>query len=348
MLRDFQVALKQGIYNAWAQPNVFNVMPTLATGGGKTTVFCDVVREEDVPSVVIAHRQELVAQAALSLNRERIPHDVIAPKAVIQAIIAAENETFGYSTYRYKSDVRAAGVDTFIRYDPTDRWLSQVQLTVIDEGHHVQAANKWGRALALTPNTRGLFPTAHAVRADGNGLGRAAAGLVDALVIGPCGRDLITRGYLTDYRLLCPPGDIDFSDLPIGPTGEYSAPKLRARTHSSKQLVGDIVKHYLLHAAGKLGITFAVDIESANEISKAYNGAGVPSAIITSDTPIGTRASLLRQFRNRRLLQLVSVDCLGEGVDVPAVEVVSLGRRTASAARYGRYYPKPRPKGGGV
>lgn len=329
MLRDFQAVLKGEIYTAW-QEGVFNVMPVAPTGGGKTVLFCDIVREYQQPACLISHRQELVGQAALALNRERVEHSIIAPKPVIQQIIALEHEEQGYSTYNSRAPVRAAGVDSIIRHDATDRWYSQVGLVVQDEGHHVLASNKWGRAQLMFPNARGLFPTAHAVRADGKGLGREAYGLVDKLVVGPSGRELINRGFLTDYRIICVGNDVDFDAVPIGPSGELNMPKLRAETHKSKCIVGDVVKTYLQFAPGKLGVTFAVDIEGAVKLRNAYQAAGVPAEIITKDTPITVRGALMRKFRARQILQLVSVDCLGEGVDVPAIEVVSMVRRTAS------------------
>lgn len=340
MLRDFQVALRDQIYAAWAEPNVFNVMATCATGGGKTVLFCDIIANYQQPSVVIAHRQELVAQASLSLNRERVPHGILAPKAVQKQIIQLHHDTHGYSTYAYRSDTRVAGVDTLVNHDKTDRWLSQVGLIVQDEGHHTLRNNKWGSAMALFPASRGLLVTAHALRADGCGLGRDADGLVDRLVIGPSCKELIDRGYLTPYDVLCPQSDIDFSSVPIGASGDLSLPKLRAVTHGSNRIVGDVVRHYLKHAPGKLGVTFAVDIESALEIANAFNAAGVPAKVITSKTPINERGHLMRMFRARALLQLVSVDCLGEGVDVPAIEVISMARKTVSfqlfAQQFGR------------
>jgi hypothetical protein len=62
---------------------------------------------------------------------------------------------------------------------------------VRDEGHHVLRDNEWGRASALSPNARGLFPTATALRTDGRGLGRHLDGLTDRLVLAPSMRDLI-------------------------------------------------------------------------------------------------------------------------------------------------------------
>lgn len=329
MLRDFQHAVKAGAYTAW-HDGAIALMPVLPTGGGKTVLFCNIAQDFEKPTVAIAHRQELVSQIAMSFNRERVPHSIIAPKATIQQIISLEHDLHGYSCYSSRAPVRVAGVDTLRNHDSKDRWLSQVALGIIDEGHHVLRENKWGRAVGMFPNARWLFPTAHAIRADGQGLGREADGFVDRLVLGPYGRELINRGYLTDYRLICVKSDIDFDEIPVGPSGEFNMPKLRAVTHSSNLIVGDVVKTYLQYAAGKLGITFAVDKEAATELRSAYNLAGVPAEVITDETPIGVRGQLMRKFRARQLLQLVSVDCLGEGVDVPAIEVISMVRKTAS------------------
>jgi superfamily II DNA or RNA helicase len=339
MLRDFQASLKAQVYASWQEPRLpYNTMMVSPTGSGKTVILGNIVSELNWPTCVIAHRQELVSQLSLALNREQVPHGIIAPKAIIRQIVSLEMETHGKSYYSARSHIRVAGVNTVINHDKADRWLNQVQLVVQDEGHHVLKENVWGKAMALFPHARGLFPTAHAVRADGRGLGRAADGLVDQLVVGPSCRELINRGFLTDYRLVCPPSDIDVSDVPISETGDFSSPKLRAAVHKSSTIVGDIVGHYLKFAGGKLGVTFVVDIEAATEVANAYRAAGVAAEVITAKTPIDIRGKLMRKFRAREILQLVSVDVLGEGVDVPAIEVVSMARHTASFQLYSQQF----------
>jgi DNA repair protein RadD len=337
VLRDFQSKLKVEIYEAWAQ-GARDVMGVMATGGGKTVLFCDIIAEQAVPTCSIAHRQELVGQAALQLNREQVPHGIIAPDAIQRQIVTLEQEMHGRSFFSPRADVRVAGVDTLVGIDPRDPWLKRVSLIVQDEGHHTLKENKWGRAHALFPQARGLLMTAHAIRSDGRGLGRQADGLADKLVIGPCARELMSRGFLCDYRLIAPPSDIHVEDIDVGESGEYNQKQVRAAVHSSKTIVGDVVKHYLKFAAGKLGITFAVDIEAATELAAKYRSEGIPAEIITAKTPLFVRGQLMRQFRARQILQLVSVDVLGEGVDVPAVEVVSMARPTASFQLYSQQF----------
>lgn len=305
-----------------------------------THCFSRIIADKDRPSVVVSHRQELVSQAAFALAREQIPYGIIAPQQVVSEIIRAEIDMFGRSYYQPRAHIKVAGVNTITVRDTSDKWFRQVEYVVVDEGHHVLKENIFGKAVRMFPTARCLFPTAHACRSDGRGLGSHADGLVDALVIGPSAKKLIDRGYLVDYRLVCPPSDIDLSQVTVGSTGDFVPAKLRAAVHRSSTIVGDVVREYMRFAPGKLGLTFAVDIESAKEIVEAFGRQGVPAEIITGDTTISDRAHIMRRFRARELLQLVSVDVLGEGTDVPAVEVVSMARPTSSfqlfAQQFGR------------
>lgn len=330
MLRDYQRTSVDEVYRAWAEGAAI-VMLTAPTGSGKTVVVGHILKSYNVPSVVIAHRQELLGQLSLALNREEVPHSVIAPKTVVRQIVAAEMEAHGHSYYSPHACVKVAAVNTLTRRDRTvDPWFDRVQLAVVDEGHHVQKTNVWGHALAMFPNSRGLLVTAHAIRGDGGGLGRHADGLVDRLIVGPSCRSLIDRGMLTDYRIVCPRSDIDLAQVHVGASGEFNQKEVREAVHKSSTITGDVVGSYLKFAPGKLGITFAVDIESAGELADEYRRRGVSAEIITGDTDLSVRAGLMHQFRERRILQLVSVDVLGEGVDVPAVEVISMARPTNS------------------
>jgi DNA repair protein RadD len=337
-LRPFQQEIKGAINEQWAQ-GAKNIMAVLPTGGGKTVLFGNIMAENPGASVAIAHRQELTAQISLALARNGIRHRVIGQKAAQREIVRLHIDEVGRDFTHQHADVGVAGINTLLNHDKNDTWLKQVSLVVQDEGHHVLAANQWGRAMQLFPNARGLFPTATPRRADRKGLGRHADGLTDALVVGPAMRDLINMGYLTDYRIYAPPCDIDRNTLKVSEsTGEFDKVQLRNVFHESKTIVGDVVKHYLRIAPGKLGVTFAVDIEEATKIAAAFRAAGVPAEVVTGETPTIMRQHILRRFRNREVLQLVNVDLFGEGFDLPAIEVVSMARPTMSFALYAQQF----------
>lgn len=199
--------------------------------------------------------------------------------------------------------------------------------------HHVTADNKWGKACNLFPNARGLGVTATPVRADGLGLGRHADGLMDHMVQGPSMRDLINMGFLTEYRIFAPPNDLDLTDVNVTATGDYNKDKLKKAVQKS-HLVGDVVQHYMRIAPGKLGVTFATDVETATEIAAQFNRSGVPAEVVSAKTPDSIRNEIIRRFRRREIVQLVNVDLFGEGFDLPAIEVVSMARPTQSYSLY--------------
>ena len=333
VLRGFQEECKYAVYDHWRRGNR-NVVVVLPTGSGKTVLYSNIVSEYVGASCISAHRQELVSQTCLALARCGVRHGIIAPQAVIKNIIALEIKDTGRSYYDANAKCRVASVDTLRGIAPTDPWLQQVGLYVTDEGHHLLRDNKWGKCAAMFPNAFLLGVTATPLRADGQGLGKDSDGLYDAMVVGPTMRELIDMGWLCDYRIFAPPSDVDVSEVPITASGDYSPEPLRKAVHKSNTLVGDIVKHYLRIAPGKLGITFAVDVEAATEIAQAYRTAGVPAEVITGNTPILERQRILERFKRREVLQLVNCDVLGEGYDLPALEVVTFARPTMS---YGLY-----------
>ena len=332
----YQEAVDAQIIAAWAA-GARNVCAVMPTGAGKTVNMARRFDQHRGAAIGIAHRKELVGQMSIALARWGVRHRIIAPRDVCGYIATQHMDLFNRSYYDPNASVGVAGVDTLIRKPPTDPWFRQITLWQTDETHHLLRANKWGAAVELFPNALGIGWTATPGRADGYGLGRHADGVMDAMVNGPTMGDLIAGGYLTPFRLICPPSDIDYSDVPVGASGDYSQVKLRAAVHKSR-IMGDIVQTYLRMAPGLRGVTFAVDVEHATEIAAAYRTAGVRAEMVTADTPGPLRDNILRKFRNGELDQLVNVDLFGEGFDLPAIAVVSMGRPTASFPLYAQQF----------
>jgi len=332
--RFYQVEAKKNIHDGWLKyAYTLLVMPT---GGGKTFTFSDIIKDHNGAACAIAHRQELVSQISLALARDNIRHKIIGPKNVVKLCVSIHMAELNKNYYDPNSLVAVAGVDTLIkRGDELKQWLNSVTLWVMDEAHHVLRNNKWGKAVKMFPNAKGLGVTATPLRTDGKGLGAHADGVFELLIESLTMRELITLGYLTDYRIFAPETkDLDLSTVDISKTtGDYNSNKLKLAIRKS-HIIGDIVSHYLRIATGKLGITFTTDIDTAVEVANNYNLSGVPAAVVTAKTSDADRTKILRDFKNRKYLQLVNVDIFGEGFDLPAIEVVSMARPTQSYSLY--------------
>lgn len=335
-LRDYQRGIVQQTQDLW-NAGATNVLGQLSTGGGKSVILSTIVKEHLGASVIVAHRTELVSQLSLTLAGMGIRHNIIAPKSTVKEIVATHHIAFQKGFFDPQARVFLASVDTLLRLPEDTRWFNSIALLIIDEAHHVLRENKWGRACSLFPNAKGFFPTATPTRADGRGLGRRSDGLMDNIVIGPSMRQLIQEGFLCDYRIFAPPNDLDLSNVSRSAGGDFSPAPLRTAVHKSK-ITGDIVEHYLRIAPGKRGVTFAVDIKAASEIALEFKLNGVPAEVVSSLTPPLMRQQTMRRFRQGEILQLVNVDILGEGVDVPAIEVVSMGRPTHSYSTFAQQF----------
>lgn len=286
--------------------------------------------------MAIAHRQELVGQISCALARQEIKHRIIAPISTIRFITGLHINELNKTYYDPTSTIAVASVDTLIRR--SESWFKNVKLWVQDEAHHVLKSNKWGRAVKLFPNARGLGVTATPERADGKGLSIHTEGLFENLIVGPSMRDIINQGFLTDYKIYAPlTSNLDLSTVNITKIGDYNQNKLKAVVRKSR-IIGDVVDHYKRLAAGRLGITFVTDIDTAQDIADQYSAAGVPAAVITYLSSASERAKLLAEFKARRILQLVNIDLFGEGFDLPAVEVVSFARPTCSYGLYAQQF----------
>lgn len=344
LLRPYQDQLLAETHAGWLSGHR-NVLAVSPTGSGKTVLFSEAIRLHRGASVAIAHRQELVSQISLALAKDGVRHRILAPTAMVKWLVQLHIQELGRDYYSPTAPCAVAGVDTLISWaKPSSphhveltRWAQSVTKWVQDEAHHLLRDNKWGTAVGLFPNAVGLGVTATPLRADGKGLGRHADGLFDHMVLGPGMRDLIGQGYLTDYRVFCPPSDLDLSGVATGTDGDYIRGQLALKTQRSS-VMGDVVNHYIKWAGGKLGITFAPDVDTATDLSARFNAAGIRAEVVSAKTPDRLRQDILKKFRQRSVLQLVNVDLFGEGFDLPAIEAVSMARATQSFGLYAQQF----------
>ncbi len=75
---------------------------------------------------------------------------------------------------------------------------------------------------------------------------------------------------------------------------------------------------------------FCVSVAHAEYMARKFSEAGLESVAISGDSPADMRDETLRRLEVGEIRVVFSVDVLGEGVDVPAVDTLLLLRPTQS------------------
>lgn len=343
-LRPYQEKLVKDTYQQWDAGKQFVAMVS-ATGSGKSmTLTAIVAKERDRGQyvLVLAHRRELITQLSDTMGRMEIRHQVIAANKVVRFAAKQSMENHGVNYVDPNARVMVASVQSMREAKIADLAKLGNKLTVVqDEFHHATKKSKtWGGVLTplLNAGARGLGPTATPCRADGQGLSRETDGYADVIVEGPSMRWLIDNGYLSQYKIYCPPTDLRLDNVETSKTtGDYKEKELKAEIGRS-HIVGDIVSHYLKICPGKRGITFTVGVDTAEEVAEEYRKRGVPAVALSGRNADEERVQAIRDLKSGKILQIVNDSLIGEGVDIPAVEVVSFARPTQSYALYAQMF----------
>lgn len=333
-LRSYQIETKQKVYDEWNKGNR-NVLAVLPTGSGKTITVASIIKDMAVPTCLSVHRAELVAQLSESLALLGIVHRVIASESTIRLCVARHVKRFGKSFVYAQAPVGVVSIQTLVkRFDELKQWIASIKLWIGDEAHHFLGNNIFGKIPEAMPNAFGLGATATPARCDRRSLAASQGGVFHAMIEGPTPAWMVEQGYLSNYRYIAENPSIHMTQEDISEsTGEFKMDSVRKKSHESK-IVGDIVQTYLDNAEGLAGITFVVDVETAIATAEEFNRRGVPAAAVSGKTPDSIRAQLMDKFAERRLLQLVNVDLFDEGLDIPGVDVVSMGRPTMSLGKF--------------
>lgn len=327
--------MKTRVYHAW-DSGFKNVLLVLPTGGGKTVVLCSIVSDtlQTHTTAIMVHRKELVQQICLTLSRSGIYHNIIASRQDIKGIIAAERRMFNQSFYNAHATVSVISVDTLIaRKDVYTQWVQQVTQVITDEAAHVLRDNKWGTARAMFVNARSLGVTATPERLDRKGLGSHVDGIYDVMIEGPPTRWMIDQGYLSKYKIVCPPSDFAQHLNSKTDTSDYSKETMINASKKS-HIVGDVVENYIKFANGKQAILFATDINTAYKMEEQFKSRGITAKALDGTTKDSDRLDALIRFRDKEIQVLINVDLFDEGLDVPGIEVVIMARPTKSLGKY--------------
>ncbi len=305
-LRRYQIELIQEVMTSWARANR-RVMLQLPTGAGKTVLFSAIAHEflnHDMGVLVLAHRQELITQAA-----EKLESVSDLPVGIIKA---------GFPSNPNRR-VQVASVQTLIRR----QHFPDAGLIIFDEAHH-SCSQSYLKIFQAYPNAYILGVTATPTRTDGQGFKL----LYDDLICGQSVTWLMKQGYLSKYRLFAPAAQVKTEGVKIT-AGDFNQRELVEAINTSL-VMGDLINTWRKYAEGKRTVVFTVDVKHSKAIAAAYTEAGIPAEHLDGETSERKRNAILDRFRRGEILILSNCGIVTEGFDVPAIEVVQCVRPTQS------------------
>lgn len=281
----------------------------LPTGGGKTTVFGELSRRSIVKGrrvVVLAHRKELVEQAAGRLRLLGLNPGLIMPGGT-----PGDGSSYCASVQTLVRDIGAI--------EPPD-------LLICDEAHHAPAGS-WQAIRQAWPNATYLGVTATPIRLDGRGLGDA----FDRMVLGPSARELTERGYLVPADVFCPSVP-DLAGLRTR-CGDWTTADLE-KAIAESSIVGDAVQSFRQHVPSGSAVAFCASVAHARVTAAAFEAAGIRAAVLTGGDKKEHREAVLDGLASGAIRILCSVDVISEGFDLPDIRAAILLRPTKSLGLY--------------
>ncbi|WP_245879199.1 DEAD/DEAH box helicase [Streptomyces reticuliscabiei] len=317
--RPYQVDAIKALTAGWTGLNN-RLAVVLPTGAGKTVVFANLIGQmldklDGQRALVIAHREELIQQAADKIRAVRPDLRV--------GIVKAERDE------HQDVDVIVASIQT-LAVERRRNAIRDIGLIIVDECHHA-AARTYLDVLEHFGAWRGLPVagfTATMTRTDG-GLAEVWEEVVFTLDI----LEMIEDGYLCDVRgkrIIVEGLDLDAvktrnGDLQDGQLGQALDDSGAAKV---------VAEAYRQHAADRPGVVFTPTVDTAQSMAEAFTAAGIPAAAIWGDMPKGDRAAVLDQYKTGAVQVLTNCMVLTEGFDAPWTSCVVIARPTKSAGLY--------------
>lgn len=309
-LRPYQLEAVQAVERGLAE-GISRPVVSLATGLGKTVTFAEIIRRRGGRALVLAHRDELVHQAAETLERV-----TGRPVGVVQG-----------PEDKWTAPLVVASVQS-LQGSRLERWGPQEFGTVVvDECHHA-VSSSFRRVLEHFEPELLLGVTATPYRADAVSLGE----VFDRVVYRFGMLEGIRAGYLADIRAYCVTTGV-LLDRVRTVAGDFAAAELALAvdTPARNRLV---VQAYLRWARDRRALVFAAGVEHARHLVEAFARAGVSADHVDGSMPRGQRREVLRRFRAGETRVLVNCAVLTEGYDDPGIGAIVLARPTQSLALY--------------
>jgi superfamily II DNA or RNA helicase len=299
----------------------------LPTGTGKTVVFSHLAERQAGRTLILAHRQELVEQAAEKIQ------SVTGTPASIEMGDRYSNEQSAWGPAR----VVVASVQTMVSGFSGQRRMhrfcpDEFSLVVIDEAHHASAASYRSVVNYFTrwPHVQVLGVTATPDRADKQGLGAVFNKVAFQYGV----LDAINDGWLVPvHQRLVQVRSLDFSEVRTR-GGDFVDADL-AKVMQYEKVLHGVVSPAQELTAGKRTLVFSASVDHARRMAEMWNRYEPGCArSIDGSIPKDERRQMLTAYARGDFRVLTSCMVLTEGWDCPNVEAIVMARPTKSRALY--------------
>lgn len=311
-LRPYQNEAIQSIFQKYREGEK-RILLVMATGCGKTVVFssiADMVVRRGVRVLILAHRDELLTQAASKLANMFGVESTIE-KGKDHAILS-------------NAPVVIASVQTLSGQKRLAEWrYDSFGLIIVDEAHH-SVANTYKRILDYFSKAKVLGVTATPNRADKKDLSKIYSCIAYEYGL----KVAIDDGYLSNIQVRTIPLKIDISNVSVS-VGDFEAQEL---ADTLEPYLAPIADCMVQECRKRKTIVFLPLVKISQLFQQLLQERGFRVAEINGCTK--DRKEILRDFHEGKYDVLVNAMLLTEGFDEPSVDCVVVLRPTKSFSLY--------------
>ena len=285
-----------------------------ATGVGKTYLAAfDSAKFRRV--LFVAHREEILKQAAISFRNVRNSEDfgffMGSEKNTGKSVIFASVASLGKQSYLNEK---------YFKPDYFD-------YIVVDEFHH-SVNNQYLRIVEYFKPKFLLGLTATPERMDGKNIYEICDYNVPYEI---SLKDAINKGMLVPFHYYGIYDDIDYSKIHIV-RGKYDEKELN-ETYIGNVHRHDLIYKYYCKYGSKRALGFCCSRQHAEEMAEEFCKRGIPSVAVYSNADgvhSENREIAIEKLIKGKIKVIFSVDMFNEGVDIPSVDMVMFLRPTES------------------
>ena len=287
----------------------------LPTGAGKTVLFSSLAHARGPNVLIIAHRSELLTQAAAKLELF-YPGQVGILQADRREITAPVLVASIQSAKNHIAALAARG----------DRTL------IIDEAHRAAAVSY--RALAqalgfLAADRDRLLLGVTATPARGDRIGLDC--MFDKITFERSILELMAQGYLADLRGIHVKTATNL-DRVRDIAGDFSTADLAQAINTPAR---NLVIAQALQRLGQVpAVAFCADVQHSLDLASVLTAEGFKAAAVSGMTPAPERYRILTELAAGDLDVVTNCNVLTEGFDCPALRCLLMARPTKSSTLY--------------